>query len=184
MVYDGGACRQESELPSGCLLKSWIPEGDHGDSQWLAMLCTVLLWRAVLLPWSGAGGAWVWLLPWRGQGERGLRVGRLAGCPELLQPRLNVCVPPHHSDVDGALTAMTECVCPPLTIQMSSGAPSAMELGGCDGVMRPEPYEWDCGDDLSELPCPPCVDMAAHPPKSCTSVTPNLPMSVLGLLIL
>lgn len=79
---------------------------------------------------------------------------------------------------------MTECVCPPLTIQMSSGAPSAMELGGCDGIMRPEPYEWDCGDDLSELPCPPCVDMAAYPPKSCTSVTPNLPMSVLGLLIL
>lgn len=75
-------------------------------------------------------------------------------------------------------------VSPPLTIRMLSGTPNVMELGGCDGVMRPEPYEWDYREDLSELPCPPCVDMAAHPPKSCTPLTPNLPMSVLRLLSL
>lgn len=42
----------------------------------------------------GGGGSVGLVAAMERAGGRGLRVGRLAGCPELSQPRLNVCVLP------------------------------------------------------------------------------------------
>lgn len=130
---------EESELPSGCLFKSWIPGGDHGGSNcWPC--CVMSCFGAQFSSWGGEGGS-VGLVAVmeRARGIEGAQRGQAGWMPRTLTAtaRTECCVPsPHHSYVE-------------------AGTPSAMESGDCDGVMRLEPYEWDYREDLSELPCPP-----------------------------
>ena len=164
MVCEGSALQtEESELPGGCLFKSWTPGGDHGGFN--GWPCWVISCFGTHFSFWGREGGSVGLAAVMGSGDRG--GSAWAGWLDA-------------QNSDGHSTDWMLCPLLPPFICWSRNPQ-------CHGVGRLrwlEPLNGIIEKTSVSSLVPPCADMAAYRPGSCTHLTPNLPMSILGLLSL